>query len=275
MQIDISWIFSHPDAVSNTLVYGRIDNTATPTYYTITGITTSPYNITVDNGQYSISGTPVYADGRTCSPTIQTTPACPLIIGLNAVKTGTNLVITYTTATDIPQVRVKVNYPNGGSYVQNYTNGNSIVIPLPTGVYGDYTIYMQSVCDPDTGFYSPLTAPVTVTVSEDVPTNNAVTVRMLNATSYWNNKTDACTAIGTYGAGFSISTFYVKSSDYSGFLTGTPVTAYSDAACTTILKDITLPAFSTKERVVFITQAQPVIWQTDLNQNVSVTLQSC
>ena len=166
MKIDIPVYFNHADAVSNVLRYARIDNTSVPAFQTITGVITSPHVVqNVDNGQYRIGMTPVYADGRVCGETTTETDVCPLILALNASQVGNNIVVTYTAGDAIPQVRVTVSYPNGGSFTQNYTNGNAITIPLPSGVYGNYTVSMQSVCDPDTNFYSSPSAPVNVLVA--------------------------------------------------------------------------------------------------------------
>jgi len=163
MQIDISIKLNHPDVATNTIKYGRIDNTSTPTFYSITGVPNNTFkNITVDNGQYEIQGIPEYPDARTCTPTTQDTPACPLMVAVNAVQVGSNIEVTYTALGSVPQVMVIVNFPNGATFQQVYSNGNAIVVPIPSGVTGNATVYMQSICDPDTGFYGALSAPVTV-----------------------------------------------------------------------------------------------------------------
>lgn len=168
MKMDLVINFGHPDALSHTLTYARIDNVVNPVYKTIAGITESPYSVqNIDNGQYRYTMTPVYADGRKCDATANTTPACPGIISMSAVQSGTNIQVQYVAPGSVPQVYLTVNYPNGGSFKQAYTNGangSTITVPIPANVFGTFVAYMQSICDPNTGFYSPLSSPVTVTV---------------------------------------------------------------------------------------------------------------
>lgn len=174
MKIDLTIRnFTGENADSYRVRYARVDNTSTPVFLTAGNITAAqfPYTIpNVDNGQYTIGITPVYADLRACSEIQKTTPGCALISALNAQVSGSNLRITYTAPGTVPQVYLTVNYPNGGSYQQAYTNGANgsvITIPIPAGLNGNYTVYMQSICDPDTGFYSPLSPPVTVNVATE------------------------------------------------------------------------------------------------------------
>lgn len=175
MNIDISIVnFTGVAAQSYNVRYARIDNTTTPVYTSGGSPTPAqfPFSISgVPNGQYRVGITPVYADQRVCAETTQDTDACPNIISLNAVQVGSNLQITYTAPGSVPQVYLTVNYPNGGSVNGTYTNGqnnSTILIPVPPGVNGNYNVYLQSVCDPDTGFYSQKIGPVTVAVSSDV-----------------------------------------------------------------------------------------------------------
>lgn len=175
MSINLSIRFEHPDAVSQSVRYARVDNTSTPTYSTVVpNPVTSPTTIAtnIDNGQYRICSTPVYADGRTCEETCILTDACPGLISINAYISDSTLVVSYLAPSTVPQVRITVNYPNGGSFVQNYTNtGDDIAIGLPS-IDGIYTVSGQSVCDADTGFYSPASSTVSV---EKISTNVSIT----------------------------------------------------------------------------------------------------
>lgn len=159
--------FDHPDAVSNTIRYARIDNTVSPVYTTVTGVVTSPYVIAdVPQGQYRVYIKPVYADGRVCGETVQDTEACTGIQALSAVVSGSNFVISYTANIAVPFVQVNIAYPNGGSSTHQYTNdGSDIVIPVPSGVTGTFFITMSPVCDQETGWIGAASAPVSVTVS--------------------------------------------------------------------------------------------------------------
>jgi hypothetical protein len=168
--IDLIVTFNHPDAISNTIRYARIDNTDTPVYTTISAILpgASPYTIStspaLENGQYRVYIRPVYADGRLCSETLFDTPACTGINSFSASYDGSNINVTYNAVGSLEAVKVNIAYPNGGSFSQIYTNGDPIVITPPNGVFGNYYITMQPVCDQDTGFIGVATAPVVVNI---------------------------------------------------------------------------------------------------------------
>lgn len=171
MAINLAIEFQLPvGAVSNLVQYARIDNTSVPVWATVSpNPTTSPSVIAtnIPNGQYQIQSTPIYPDGRTCQPTITTTPGCPGLISINAIVQGGVLMINYLAPSGTSAVLINVNYPNGGSYSQVYTNtGNTISIGLPSGVYGNYSVSGQSVCDVGSGFYSSPSATVTVSVNQ-------------------------------------------------------------------------------------------------------------
>lgn len=165
--INLTLRFSHPSAISNSVRYARIDNIQIPTWVNVSpNPTTSPATIAtnIDNAQYLIESTPVYADGRLCLATQVYTAGCEGLVSINAYIQSENLVIQYLAPSSVPKVRITVDYPNGGSYVANYVNSASnIVIALPTGVNGDFFIQGQSVCDEDSQFYSVFSNPVTVT----------------------------------------------------------------------------------------------------------------
>lgn len=173
MSINLGIEFQLPvGAVSNLVQYARIDNTSSPVWTTVSpNPTTSPAVIAtnIPNGQYEIQATPIYPDGRTCTPTVTTTPGCPGLISLSAVIQSGVLVVNYLAPSGAPSVLINVNYPNGGSFSQMYTNtGNPISIGLPSGVFGNYTVNGQSVCDPTSGFNSTPSASVTVNYSQAV-----------------------------------------------------------------------------------------------------------
>lgn len=166
--MDIIVNFNNPAAASFNLRYARIDNTNTPTYISVPGIITSPYVIdNVADGQYLVGLTPIYSDGRTCPEVTQTTSSCTGINSFNAIIGGSpsGFIISYNALPSIPQVRVNISYPNGGSSSQIYTNnGVDIDIPFPAGVFGDFAITMTPVCNANTGFFGAPTAPVILNV---------------------------------------------------------------------------------------------------------------
>lgn len=166
--VDLVVTFSHPDAISNTIRYARIDNTVTPVYTTIPGILPgdSPYTISgVANGQYRVYLRPIYSDGRLCTETFVDTPACTGINSFSVAYDGTNINVTYSASGDLDAVRVNISYPNGGSFSQIYANGDPIVIAPPPGVFGTFFVTMQPVCNVNSGFFGVATPPSTFIIN--------------------------------------------------------------------------------------------------------------
>lgn len=233
MKIDLTIInFSGIEAAYYNVRYARIDNITSPVFIPSGSPTSAqfPYTVSnVDNGQYEVGITPVYNDGRACSEVIQQTLPCQGIIALNATQVGTNLQITYTAPGQVPQVYLTVLYPNGGSFTGAYTNGansSTILIPIPSGVNGTYQVYMQSICDPNTSFYSTATPPINVTVggsnSVAISTDAAgVTITAINGIAGYSLSqplTSGMSDSGVHG-GFTGS--------ISGTFTGTPAVSCS------------------------------------------------
>ena len=167
-KMDITVTFTHPDAISNTIRYARTDLGGVLDWTTITGVLpgASPYSINdVDEGQYIIGLTPVYADGRKCGEVTKQTSSCPNMNAMTAVFDGSNINITYSAPNTSPKVRVVISYPNGGEFTQIYNNGASISITPPSGLYGPYYIKMQTVCNENNNWFGQLTAPAVVQVT--------------------------------------------------------------------------------------------------------------
>jgi hypothetical protein len=168
--INLTISLNQTGATSHRIRYARIDNVLNPVFVTVSpDVANSPnlvYTIAenVPNGQYRIGYKSLYSDLRTCEEQFIDTPACSSLISINAYLDGNNIIVQYLAPSDAPKVRITVNYPNGGSYTANYVNnGNDIPIALPTNVYGDFTVTGQSVCDEESGFYSPPSSQVVVT----------------------------------------------------------------------------------------------------------------
>lgn len=164
--------FTHPDAVASNIRYARIDqggelNWSEPAYV-LAGA--SPYAIhSIDEGQYTVGITPVYADGRLCGEVQKSTDVCGAISSMSAVYNGTNIVVTYAATSE--KVRIRVQYPNGGQFIGVYAAGASPVsIAPPEGVTGIFSVYIQSVCNEATAWYGPVSAP---SVFEITPANNS------------------------------------------------------------------------------------------------------
>lgn len=221
MSLNLGLSFSHPDAISNFVQYARIDNLngANPVFTTVVpNPITSPAVIAtnVPAGQYQIQATPVYADGRICQPTVKFTPACPGLTSISGYISNNNLIVSYLAPSDVPKVRITVGYPNGGSFVANYVNtGTDIVIALPPGLFGNYTINGQSVCDESSGFYSALSS--TVNVSVQTPTAGTFTLG--------NSQTTICN--GTSGTFYTGGSFGQGAVLYTDSTLSTAVNGYS------------------------------------------------
>ena len=187
--INLALNFGLPSgAIAARVAYARVDNLpsgGTPTYTTVSpDLTSSPGIVAtnIPNGQYLMSVLLIYPDLRVCNPEYVYTDACPGLISINAYITSGQLVVQYLAPSDVPKVRITVNYPNGGSFTQNYVNdGNNIVIPFPSGVYGDFQVSGQSVCDETSGFYSAPSAQVTVsrTVNNTTISNTATGITII------------------------------------------------------------------------------------------------
>lgn len=207
--------FAHPAAVSYTIRYARIDNTNSPVYTTITGVTTSPKVINVPDGQYNVGITPIYSDGRICSEVMQTTSACTGINSFSAVTGGSptsEFIVSYNAVVTVPKIRVNISYPNGGSWSQIYNNtGTDIHITFPIGVYGDFAITITPVCNSTTGFFGSPTAPVILNVANpsETPATNTYSISYTNNSSaanplilnIGNNNTSPSTSI--YNGGYN------------------------------------------------------------------------
>lgn len=158
MSINLTAYLDHPSAIAHRVRYARIDNVAVPVWVNVSpNPTTSPAIIAtnIDNGQYRIGTTPIYADGRICEEVFKDTPACPELISITAEIQAGNMVVTYIAPSSVPKVRVVVEYPNGGrTSTFKVNDGTAVVIPLPVGLNGDFSVYGQSACDQTTGFYS-------------------------------------------------------------------------------------------------------------------------
>lgn len=219
--------FNQTGASQVSIRYARIDNTNNPTYITLPNVPigSSPQIINVADGQYTVGIKAVYADGRLCSEITQATEACAGITAFSATFSGSpsdSFLISYNASGSLPQIRVNISYPNGGSWSQIYTNdGNDITIPFPDSVYGDFAITLSPVCNEDTGFIGAATAPVILTVTNpDADTSNAWTISYTNTGS---GADPVILSLGNNGANPASITLY------SGNYTSNPLTGTNAA----------------------------------------------
>lgn len=217
MSINLTVEFSHPAAIATAVRYARIDNLAPgqqPSFVSGATINANSGTFTIatniPDGQYQVNLTPVYADGRSCMPTVLYSESCPGLTSFSATLNGSNMIFTYLAPSGVTNILITINYPNGGSYQNMFVNtGNPITVGLPAGVFGTFSAYGQSVCDPTSGFYSAPSSTVSVPVGQPI------------AGSYYlgNTVAAACAA--------SITTLYSSGAPVPGS------TIYQDQALTT------------------------------------------
>lgn len=190
-QMDMVVTFTHPSAVSNSIRYARIDTGGTLVWSVPVSVLpgASPYTFNnVDEGQYVIGITPVYSDGRVCAEQTVNTGSCGLVTSFaSAYNVSTGYIdVTYTAPVSVPKVRVVINYPNGGQSSIIYNNGATISIAPPAGVYGVYSLTMQSVCNESTAWYSAATAPSVVVIAfpSSLQNNTAESMNLNIGVSY-------------------------------------------------------------------------------------------
>jgi len=235
--------FEHPEAVSSKIRYARIDqggelNWSEPATVPI-GAT--PYYISnLDEGQYVVGITPVYADGRLCGEVQKTTDACGSITSMSATFNGTNIVVTYAATSE--KVRIRVQFPNGGQFLQVYTAGASPVsIAPPEGVTGTFSVTIQSVCNETTEWYGPVSAPSIFDVepgnNSTVTNNSSLTLAGILVTVYDESEGSNVVSNTTLLPPAGVASFYLADGTYPqislvSLSTGTGWTAYAvtDAA---------------------------------------------
>lgn len=216
--INLTISLNQVGSIAHRIRYARIDNVINPSFITVSPDVPNTPNLVytiatnVPNGQYKIGYKAIYADLRECDEQFVDTPACPGLISINAYLDGNNIIIQYLGPSDAPKVRITVNFPNGGSFTANYVNnGNDIPIALPNGVYGDFLVTGQSVCDEESGFYSSPSSQVTVT-------------RQQTTVNIWNQSSDltitAVNGISGYSLGAPLTPSNIDTGIHNAF-TGT------------------------------------------------------
>lgn len=235
MQKNLQININHPSALYSIVRYARVDNTSSPSYITISNVPNGVFTIqNIPNGQYRVGITPVYSDGRVCTETFQDTSPCGGVISFSAILSGGNIQVGYTINVNVPNFQVNINYPNGGTFSQQYVNGGSgtVNVTPPSGLYGNYSVNIQPVCDTDTGFLGTPTAPAIVTVP--APNNSTLTndssgaLAPLSLTAYASGSQLIFTSPSVAGSGGSVN-FYLADDNYTSLVlnygSGSPVSA--------------------------------------------------
>lgn len=153
---------------------------ATITPFSIIGVDPNEYEFYYithcSNGEISVA-----------SNTFYSTPTCTSPLSFNVNQVGSNFQINYTVPGTIGTVNLQVEYPNGGTLNQNYsvTSPGQIIIPVPSGQYGDYTFSLRSVCNADSGWFSPFGNSVLITTINPgpCPPPQITTYQLINVTT--------------------------------------------------------------------------------------------
>jgi hypothetical protein len=130
------------------------------TEYTIQNIAPNEYEIYYishcQNGEESVP-----------SDTFYSSPTCQQPRGFNVTQSGNNFVIVYTVPSSVGMVNLRIEYPNGGTFDQNYgvSQLGTITVPIPAGQFGDFTFSLRSVCNEDSGWYSPYMNSIEMTIA--------------------------------------------------------------------------------------------------------------
>ncbi len=227
--VSIVVTFTHPSAIRSLIRYARIDQGGTLNWSVPVSVLPgqSPYTLAgLTDGQYRVGITPVYADGRLCSEITKDTAVCGTINAFSAALNGSGHIIVTYSATSA-KVKVVINQPNGGVWSQIYTTGASIDITPAAGITGDFYVYMYPVCNANTAWIGPATAPAIITVT---PANNSSIVNHSSRTlgSVYISATDVngsrlVVLVPTLTALTGTAPFYLA----DGFYTEISITALS------------------------------------------------
>lgn len=220
-KLDIIVTFTNANTISSLIRYARIDQGGDLNWSVPVNVLpgASPYTINnVDDGQYVVGITPVYADGRKCSEITKTTPVCGTINAFSAVLNGSGHIIVTYSATS-PKVRVTINQPNGGVWQQIYTNGASIDITPVAGLIGVFSVTMQPVCNATTSWFGASTAPALVEVTpannSSFKNNTVTNVSNVQLTAYDINGSQLILNSGTVAANGGVVNFYIPDGFYN------------------------------------------------------------
>lgn len=143
---------------------GTFDATAPPAEFTEISIEDVPAN------EYEIYYVSVCEDGLLSDPSeiFYSTPICPVPMALNVIEQADSFLVQYTLPPNVAQFNLQVLYPNGGTFNQvlPVESSGEYLLPKPAGVFGDFTFQIRSVCNVGTGWYSPFTNQVLITVPD-------------------------------------------------------------------------------------------------------------
>lgn len=172
--MSIVLVLSHPSATGYQFTVTRVDNGATGGFGGLISPIVSPHTFTgLPQGQYRISVAAIYAGGGgvadpNCPAQSIETAICGFItsFGLSKSSDNAHLYINYTASS--PYIYVNLQFPNGSFYTHIYANTGAQIDILLSSVTsfqtGDYTVYLQPVCNVDTNWFGAATAPAVISI---------------------------------------------------------------------------------------------------------------
>lgn len=236
LDLVVTFVNSNPSVLGSVIRYARIDNTSTPLWLSVGQVTagSSPYTIpNLPQGQYIVGVTPYYSDGRVCSELTLTTLPCTGINAFSAAVVEGQIVVTYSASS--PYVNWSISYPNGGLITGQVANGASISESLPSGIYGNYTVTLQPVCNRTTNWVGQSTAPVILNVA--TPTG---TVTAQSDGNFTPNIVTSITGISGFSLSGNLNVGGVQSGIHYAFTNQTISVTITGAATAGAICDVTI-----------------------------------
>lgn len=218
--LDLTVTFTNDDSISSLIRYARIDQGGVFNWSVPVSVLpgASPYTFAdLDDGQYRVGITPVYADGRKCSEITKDTAVCGTINAFSAALNSGDIEVTYSATS--PKVKVSVVYPNGGSASYIYTSGDPVSITPPANLVGLFYVTMQPVCNETTSWLGLATAPVilevTPTANSSVVNNFSEILSNVLVTAYNISGSSLVLSASSIATGGAIAEFYLADGFYS------------------------------------------------------------
>jgi hypothetical protein len=105
--------------------------------------------------QYDVAVRAICGPNNESVETTTKTPGCPDATIFVVQKLAGNFLINYQFPSQITKFQLKIDYPSNGGINKEYTVDPSglLTIPIPGGIYGDYTFQVRSICDAAAGWY--------------------------------------------------------------------------------------------------------------------------
>lgn len=160
----------------------------------VAGLTTTAQWLTLPAGKYGVAIVAKCSNGKQSLEYTAYTAGCVKPASLSVIDNGNYWSITWgAIPVGAEKVRLQINYPNGGSFAQNYDpSPSTITIDKPIGIYGQFNFFAKTVCNVASNFMSDPTD--TIAMNEIAPapcppmTNLEITELLYNSGSFKGTK---------------------------------------------------------------------------------------